>query len=138
MRSIDPIPEYRNTYNDDKKSLLRGFRSYWSTKWLLNYHVSVIRTFAEMAFKITSKKKFNNSSAYSYSGYAQSSATQIIGAILATCGYTSKLKTRINSSFELYMLLPGTEICHEHHEGKEKTKCKTFHRVTVELTDVDC
>ena len=31
----------RNTYNDDKKSLKRGFRSYWSTKWLLNYHVSV-------------------------------------------------------------------------------------------------
>ena len=40
VHSFDPIPEYRNTYNDDKKSLLRGFRIYWSTKWLLNYHVS--------------------------------------------------------------------------------------------------
>ena len=32
----------RNTYKDDKKSLIRGFRSYWSTRWLLNYHVSAI------------------------------------------------------------------------------------------------
>ena len=30
----------RNTYNDYKKSLTRGFWSYWSTKLLLNYHVS--------------------------------------------------------------------------------------------------
>ena len=37
MCSIDPI---RNTYNDDKKSHIRGFWSYWSTKWLLNYQVS--------------------------------------------------------------------------------------------------
>ena len=35
--SIDPI---RNTYNDNKKSHIRGFWSYWSTKWLLNYQVS--------------------------------------------------------------------------------------------------
>ena len=32
----------RNTYNDDKKSLIRGFRSYWSTRPLLNSHVSAI------------------------------------------------------------------------------------------------
>ena len=30
----------RNTYNDDKKSLIRGFWRYWSTRRLLNYHVS--------------------------------------------------------------------------------------------------
>ena len=30
----------RNTYNDDKKCLIRGFGSYWNTKLLLNYHVS--------------------------------------------------------------------------------------------------
>ena len=31
---------YRNACNSDKKSLLRGFRSYQSTKWLFIYHVS--------------------------------------------------------------------------------------------------
>ena len=30
----------RNTYNDVKKSVIRRFWNYWSTKWLLNYHVS--------------------------------------------------------------------------------------------------
>ena len=30
----------RNTYNDDKISLMRGFWSQWSTKSLLNYYVS--------------------------------------------------------------------------------------------------
>ena len=31
--SIDPIPEYEMT----GVSHIRGFRSYWSTGWLLNY-----------------------------------------------------------------------------------------------------
>ena len=28
------VPQARNTYNDDRKSLIRGFWSYWSTKWV--------------------------------------------------------------------------------------------------------
>ena len=32
----------RNTYNDDKKSPIKGFRSYWSMRRLLNSHMSVI------------------------------------------------------------------------------------------------
>ena len=64
----------RDTYNDDKKSHITSFKSYWSTRLLFNYNVSG-KKFAEMASQITEKEKSNSYSAYSFSEYCQSNAT---------------------------------------------------------------
>ena len=46
----------RNTYNDDNKSLIRGFRSYRGTKSLLNYHVSCSDSLQKWLPKLLKKK----------------------------------------------------------------------------------
>ena len=56
----------RNTYNDGKKSLIKGFRSYWSTRRLLNSHVSA--TVCRIGLSNFLKENFNSYSAYSYYG----------------------------------------------------------------------
>ena len=57
---------HENACTNDKKSLLSGFRSYLSMKWLLIYHVSA--NVCKNVFSNYLKEKFNSYSAYSYSG----------------------------------------------------------------------
>ena len=81
----------RNTYNDSKKSLIRVFWSYWSTKSLLNYHVSVkaCRNVFKFTYKQTSNSYFTYSSVLRNTRRGQSTAAFCSYYFLLCCPRTA-------------------------------------------------
>ena len=61
VRSGLTLFRIRNFYNDDKKSIIRGFWSYWSVKSLFNYHMSAKvcrKRLCDLTAKFTGRTKY--------------------------------------------------------------------------------